>query len=153
MFIFTPFEEVQLNLTYKPSERLSDELTARFLFCPEARGGEREPICVLNATFKRPMCPEASGHKLCLRIDPHFKSRWLCCLRDINFAYFPPKASGWYCNFNSFHSCELTQRINGNSGGRRYSQHPQYSELHLPRTSRYKYSMCSCLVKMMYKCI
>ena len=58
MFIFTPFEEVQLNLTYKPSERLTDELTARFLFCPEPRGGEREPICVLNATFKRPVYPE-----------------------------------------------------------------------------------------------
>ena len=52
-FVFSPFEEVQLNLTYKANDINSEELTARFLFCPEPRGGDREPICVLNATFKR----------------------------------------------------------------------------------------------------
>ena len=54
-FLFTPFEEVQLNLTYKTNESDNDDITARFLFCPEPRGGDNEPICVLNATFKRPI--------------------------------------------------------------------------------------------------
>lgn len=58
VFLFTPFEEVQLNLTYKPNDSDSDDVTARFLFCPEPRGGDHEPICVLNATFKRPICSE-----------------------------------------------------------------------------------------------
>ena len=51
--MFSPFEEIHLNLTYKPNLIDTDDITARFLFCSEPRGGVKDPICVLNASLKK----------------------------------------------------------------------------------------------------
>ena len=52
-FIFSPFEEFHLNLNYRPNLVDADDITARFLFCLEPRGGAKDPLCVLNASLKK----------------------------------------------------------------------------------------------------
>jgi hypothetical protein len=59
-FIFQPFEEVQLNLTFQTDQLVNGDLTARFLFCSEPIGGDKEPICILNATIIRPKTHDVS---------------------------------------------------------------------------------------------